>query len=42
MTTERAVKVGVGGDREVRSTGDGQYIGGGGLHKGVSTPLLTM
>ena len=43
MATERAVKVGVGGDREVGSTGDGQYMGvGGGLYKEVSTPLLTM
>ena len=30
MTTERTVKVGVGGDREVGSTGDGQYMAGGG------------
>ena len=29
ITTERAVKVGVGGDREVGGMGAGQYRGGG-------------
>ena len=41
MTTERAVKVGVGGDREGGGIGDRQYRGGGGdIHKIKGLTLL--
>ena len=39
MTTERAVKVGVGGDREGGGIGDRQYRGGD-LHKIKGLTLL--